>query len=143
MIRTTTKLIDTFTVFPMLSNLDAYYPDFEKWYFNKVVPGILNGDNKLLLYSTHGEIQGVGLIKDTDEKKIQCIRVRPGNENSGIGIKLLDKAIELLENRSPVITVSEEMINQYSRPFVKRYGFKLSDVVKGQYRKGKLEYHFN
>ena len=51
--------------------------------------------------------------------------------------------LDMIQERKPGVTVSEEMINLYSRTFVKRYGFELTDVTKGRYRRGKLEYGFN
>ena len=60
-----------------------------------------------------------------------------------LGITLMDRMLETLECTKPLATVSEEMLHQYSRIFVKRYGFSLDDVAKGAYRPRKLEYYFN
>ena len=62
------------------------------------------------------------------------------NESAFVGGQ---SSIELLEDEKPVVTVAEEMIHLYSRSFVNRYGFELTDVNKGLYRPKKLEYCFN
>ena len=74
---------------------------------------------------------------------MQCVRVADSVSNSGLGITLMDRMLETLECTKPLATVSEEMLHQYSRIFVKRYGFSLDDVAKGAYRPRKLEYYFN
>lgn len=74
---------------------------------------------------------------------MRCIRVHPDYQYAGIGIRLMDNMIEVLEDQEPLCTVSEELIHHYSRIFVNRYGFRLSQVDKGLYRQGKLEYIFN
>lgn len=131
-------------VFPMLKFLDDFYPGFETWYRSKVIPGFASTENVLLLASDGDAIVGVALGKKTqDETKLRCVRVTDGYQNTGLGIRLIDQMISVLECEKPACTVSEEMLHAYSRAFVNRYGFQLSQVDKGLYRKGKLEYIFN
>ena len=74
---------------------------------------------------------------------MQCVRVHQDHQGGVLGIQLMDRLLEQLAERHPLCTVSEEMLHQYSRAFVKRYGFSLDSVDKGLYRPGKLEYIFN
>jgi len=143
-IQETTSFVTAFKAFPFIKSLDAYYPDIEFWYVNKVVPGIVLGNDKLLVASENDNIVGIALGKNGEqETKLRCVRVHPDYQHSGLGIRLIDRMLDTLEVEKPIATVSEEMINLYSRAFVKRYGFSLSDVTKGEYRPRKLEYVFN
>lgn len=133
-----------FSVLPFIKSLDQFYPEIEHWYINKVIPGIMLGDDKLVIARKNNQIAGISLGKvDGSETKLRCIRVHPDFQQSGLGIKLIDKMLDLIEDDKPGVTVSEEMFHLYSRMFMKRYGFKLSDVTKGQYRPRKLEYLYN
>ena len=131
--------------FPFLENLDRFYPSISSWYTSSFQAGLLAGRNILLMAKSHdGTLLGVALGKKTGhETKMQCVRVAEQQANAGLGISLMDRMIEELECTTPFCTVSEEMLHQYSRIFVKRYGFTLDDVVKGSYRPKKLEYCFN
>lgn len=140
----TTSFVEAFAVLPFIQSLNQYYPDIEYWYVNKVVPGLIVGNDKLLIARDNNRIAGIALGKmNEDESKLRCIRVHPDHQNGGLGIRLIDGMLDLIEARKPGVTVSEEMFHLYSRPFIKRYGFELSDVTKGRYRRGKLEYGFN
>ncbi len=143
-LETTTSFVQAFSALPFIKSLNQYYPDIEYWYVNKVVPGLVVGNDKLLVARDNDIIAGIALGKASDgESKLRCVRVHPDYQNGGLGIRLIDGMLDLIEERQPGVTVAEEMINLYSRAFVKRYGFNLSDVTKGRYRRGKLEYGFN
>lgn len=77
------------------------------------------------------------------ERKLRCVRVLPEVQNRGVGLRLIERMFDELETETPHCTVAEEMLGQYSRAFVNRYGFQLSCVDKGRYRPAKLEYAFN
>lgn len=128
---------------PFLASLDQYYPDISHWYINKVVPGLVDNETILLLAKQGNRLAGMALGKRGEENKLRCVRVHPDFTGSGIGIKLIDKMLDELETDKPVCTVSEELLGQYSRAFINRYGFTLDHVSKGLYRTGKLEYEFN
>lgn len=137
-------LVDTLVAKNLLSGLENFYPDFEHWYVNKCMPDILLGKNILVLAKDKGKVVGVGIgKKDPEETKLRCIRVDSQYTNKGIGIHLIERTIRLLDNDKPHCTVPEEMMHGFSRPFINEFKFNLSHVTKGEYRKGKLEYHFN
>lgn len=138
------SFVDAMLALPLLRSLNAFYPNFDHWYISKVVPGIVLGGDKMLLAKEKGAIVGVALGKVTStETKLRCIRVLPEFQHRGTGIRLLDSMIEVLEQTHPHCSVSEEMLHLYSRAFVTRYGFQLTDVQKGAYRRNVLEYYFN
>lgn len=131
--------------FPFLANLDQYYPSISAWFAHSFSTGLTKGSNVLLAArGAEGRLVGVALGKKTKEEvKMQCVRVADASAHSGLGIVLMDRMMEALECEKPLATVSEEMLHQYSRIFIKRYGFTLDDVAKGVYRPRKLEYYFN
>lgn len=142
-IKRTTNVVEALLAKPFLEGLDAFYPNFSDWYVNTVLAELKDPDNIIMLAKENGMVVGVGMGKRGEETKLRCIRVHPQYQNSGLGIRLLDTMLDRLEVRKPHCTVSEELLHQYSRLFVRRYGFHLNDVTKGQYRPQKLEYNFN
>lgn len=138
------SLVQAFSVLPLLKSLDVYYPDFSHWYINTALPGVIAGNDVLLIAKERESVVGVALGKKaTQETKLRCVRVVPQRQSTGLGIRLMDTMLEHLESDKPHCTVAQEMLDLYSRVFVRRYGFSLDDVQKGRYRKGKLEYCFN
>jgi N-acetylglutamate synthase and related acetyltransferases len=138
-----TTFTSAFSVLPFIKSLDEFYPEISHWYINKVIPGLSLGDDKLIIARDGNRIAGIALGKMGDESKLRCVRVHDDYQNTGLGIRLIDQMLELIEDGKPGATVSEEMIHLYSRAFIRRYGFELSDVSKNRYRHGKLEYAFN
>ena len=141
-IRQTHNPIEALLALPFLASIDQYYPDIKEWFINTVVPGVCTGNDILLIASEYDQIAGILLAKTGEENKLRCIRVAEKYKNRGLGIKLMDRSLEMIGDK-PLVTVSEELLHQYARIFVRRYGFSLDDVVKGQYRPQKLEYFFN
>lgn len=140
----TRSLVDAFLAKDLLSSLDVHYPGFEHWYINKCMPGVLVGDDVMIVAKDQGKLVGVALGKKReDETKLRCVRVLPQYQNRGAGLHLIDRMLKALDCDKPHCTVSEELLHQYSRAFVNRYHFDLTEVVKGLYRKQKLEYVFN
>lgn len=143
-IQRTTSVEATRAALPLLANLDALYPGFAGWYADKVVPGVAKGQDVVLLAFDEDQLAGIALGKrSATETKLRCVRVVPRLQQTGAGLRLIDRMLEELECETPHCTVAEELLHSYSRAFVNRYGFQLSDVTKGEYRRGRLEYHFN
>lgn len=137
-------LTDAFAGLQLLRGMENYYPDFEYWYLNSAMPGIIVGKDVLLLAKQDEQVVGLALGKrNAHEVKLRCVRVRDTQHGSGLGVKLIDRMLDHLHTDAPYCTVAEELFHDYSRVFVKRYGWQLSDVVKNEYRPGKLEYHWN
>ena len=127
----------------LLGGLDRYYPDFGHWYTNICMPGVLVGSDLLLVARDRHQVVGVALAKKGEETKLRCVRVLPAYQSRGVGIHLVERSLRALDCDRPHCTVAEEMFHQYSRPFINHFGFDLSEVAKGRYRPGKLEYIFN
>jgi GNAT superfamily N-acetyltransferase len=142
--QTSSRLTDAVMAWQMLLGLEALYPEFGHWYTNRCLPGILVGDDTLLVAKDGHQIIGVAIGKrSAAETKLRCVRVLPEYQGRGIGIRLVEKTLRALDCAQPLCTVSEEMVHEFSRPFVNLFDFQLSAVEKGLYRPGKLEYIFN
>ena len=137
------SIIELHQAFKQIENLSNSYPGFYDWYWNKVTPGINSGTNELIMGLFKNELVGISIIKKGEEKKLCALRVNDKFKNRGYGLHMLDESLKRLGIDKPLCSVSEDMINDYSRIFVNRYDFDLSHVYKGIYRKGKLEYEFN
>jgi len=132
-----------YSAFTLLKPLSSLYPDFSNWYFDKVIPGVINGDDEVILIEKNNEIAGISIIKSGDEKKLRCVRISEKYQKTGMGLYLIDESLKRLDCAKPIVSVAQEMINEYSRIFINRYDFDISFVYKDIYRKGKLEYEFN
>lgn len=139
-----TTLPELYASYRLLRPLSSLYPDFSTWFFDKVVPGVINGNDKVILLEKKNEIVGISIIKKSEEeKKLRCLRIGDKFQKTGLGLYLIDESLRQLDCDKPIVSVAEEMINEYSRIFVNRYNFSLTQVYKGIYRKNKLEYEFN
>jgi len=141
--RISKSLFDCYKAFELTSGLDVFYPDFNDWYWNKVVPSTMTGDSEVILAEHLDQVVGVALVKRGEEPKLRCLRVRPEYVGRGVGVHLIDRSLKQLGCDKPMVTVPEEKINELSRIMVNRFDFDLSHVDRGLYRPGKLEYQFN
>lgn len=140
------SLADCRRTFAFIRPAKKFYPDLDVWFFTKVIPGVVAGDDILLMAEDEGRISGVALAKSGSrdgEKKLRCVRVAPDIRCNGLATLLITKAIERLDCKKPLVSVPEECIHQFLGLFVNRFGFTLTKVVSGLYRPGKLEYEFN
>lgn len=119
-----------------------YYPGFEDWYRSKVLPGI--GSSRWLLKAvSNGRLAGICIVKDDgDEKKICSLRVDVHHRGQGVGSALVEASIKLLEERRPVMTVPQEVV-QYMRPLLDKFDFEEMGKCSDFYRKGSSEFFFN
>lgn len=137
-------LTDALVAFQLLDGMDNLYPDFSYWFTNRVMPGVVVGSDILMLAKDRHQVIGVGLGKrNRHETKLRCIRVIPEYQNRSVGIHLVERMLRALDSDRPGCTVAEEMLHQFSRPFINHFDFELTRVEKGLYRPGKLEYVFN
>lgn len=137
------SIIDLKNTYEILTKLENSYPDFYDWYWNKIIPDTLLGKGQVILAYNKNDLVGVSIIKDNEEKKLRALRITDQYQNKGYGLYLIDESLKRLECDKPLCSVSENMINDYSRIFVNRYGFDLTHVYKNLYLKNNLEYEFN
>lgn len=126
-----------------LAMLQEEYPGFQKWYFEKVVPGVLSGTRSVFVAHYNEKHAGILILKDADEKKICTLRVLPEFRRMGIGHQLIDFAISALNTTRPVITVSDDHIQEFFHLLTEDYKFALTEFHYGYYRENHGEYVFN
>lgn len=141
--RLVTSIPELHIAFNIVKPISELYPDFSNWYWDKVVPGIILGKDKVIIAESKGGIVGVSMIKDGEEKKLRAMRVNEKYQKKGYGLHLIDYSLKLLNDSKPIVSVADEMINEYSRMFINRYNFDMTYVYNGLYRKNHLEYEFN
>jgi hypothetical protein len=133
----------SFQVFKEISHLEHSYPNFEKWYFEKIVNGLKDGSRSIILEIRNEMIAGVAIIKDTQlEKKICTISVSQEYKSKGLGFKLFEKSMRLLNTDRPLASVSEDRINDFEKIF-QHFNYEFSAEYKGLYVPKKSEFSFN
>lgn len=133
----------TKTIYKNIVNLKYDYPDFDKWYFNKVIPDINAGHRDIIISSYKDKFSGIAILKNKqDEKKICTLYVFKDFKSRGIGKSLFEKSFELLQNDKPLITIPEHKIHQFT-PLLKYYDFELTEICPDYYVIGKKEYVYN
>lgn len=130
-------------IYYVIRESKQYYPQIFDWYLNKFIAGIYNGSRKILLYYVGKDIAGIALLKnDVPEKKICTFRIDGRYRNSGIGKRLLEKSLEILNTNKPMITVPGKRVWEFDK-ILRYYDFKLDQIVQGYYRENSSEYVFN
>jgi len=135
-------------IYHNIKDLDNFYPNFDKWFWNKLLPDILLENDFILgMFDNKNNLIGVSILKKAKtfdkENKIRALRIFPEYQNKGYGLYLIDESLKLLNTDKPKATVAEEILHNYSRIFINKYNFNITKVEKGLYRKNKLEYIFN
>ena len=137
------KIDEIKIVYQELMNLQNEYPNFKKWFFEKVVPGVFSGERIIVTASDGDILLGIMVLKNSSEKKICTLRVLPEFQRQGIGHLLLDYAISILGTSNPIITVSDDHIHEFSSILLRDYNFSLIELQVGYYRDNHAEYVFN
>lgn len=129
-------------VFDSICFLKKDYPEFKKWYDEKVVPGIKSGKREIVIKEINGEIAAVSILKNDVEKKICTFLVLPKYQEQGIGKEMLQISLDILNTDKPMITVSSNSINSFIR-LLNNFNFEKQEELDGYYKKGSKEYVFN
>lgn len=129
------------SLYNKLNSAQQFYPDFQDWYYNKVIPDVLNDKRDFIFESHNDKIVGVSLVK-YEEQKLCTLKVFEEYQNRGYGLRLFEKSFDALNTDKPFLTVSEEKYLEFKKIF-NYYSFELTSVKHGYYRDNKLEYFFN
>ena len=127
-----------------VEDLKDFYPHFDTWLTDRVLPGLQSGERSILVEYRGGMLAGLAILKDDDqEKKLCCLRVLPSFLHArGLGVRMFEKAFEHPGTRSPLLSVAEERLPVFGRIF-KHFGFELAEMHKDLYRVGRSEFVFN
>lgn len=131
-------------VLARVNDLRDFYPRFDDWLAGKVLPGLVAGERTLLVEYRDGLLAALAVVKDDGlEKKLCCLRVFPGYQNShGLGIRMFHRAFDVLGTDKPVLSVAEERLPVFDRIF-DHFGFELAAEYQELYRPGRSEFAFN
>jgi GNAT superfamily N-acetyltransferase len=130
-------------VYEHLRSLEAFYPCFEDWFFNRVVPGLSDGTRTIIGFERDGRVKASAIVKRSmREVKLCTIFVERELQKKGLGVRLFRLALDWLNEPHPLATVSEERLPEFRRLF-DAAGFTLSYIALGYYRPGKREYVYN
>jgi GNAT superfamily N-acetyltransferase len=119
------------------------YPGIDAWFLEKVVPGLRQESRLLLPVHRDGILVGLGIAKlEAEERKICTVRVAPGYQGEGIGVRLFDGLLHWLGTDQPHLTVSEKNAPLYGSLFG-RYGFRQTSAKMGIYLPRVVEFSYN
>ena len=123
---------------------DKDYKKRFSWYWEKVVPGVLNGTRDIFLAEFNGEVAGCAILKKEEgENKICTLFVSDKYRNMGIATRLLEESFKYLETTTPLITIAEYKVKQFS-PIIRQYGWRRTQILeKGYYHSLSREFVFN
>lgn len=118
-----------------LIELRNYYPGFEKWFNNKIIPNI-NSSRKVILATNDGEFSGALILKQS-EKKICTLFVNENNRHKNLGLDFLRIASEELETYKMLISFNDDVKNFFlNNDYFNFYTKRISD----KYLKNSKEY---
>lgn len=130
---------------PFIAKISEFYPNADKW-LSKVKTELIvdNGSRILVTIVKDNVIAGMMILKNSEEKKICSIMVDSRCRNKGLGRTMLRMSFIILETKSPMITVNQNVYyNSSLRYLLEDMGFVLTDIVKDMYKVGEDEYIFN
>jgi hypothetical protein len=126
-----------------LRHLSQFYPDFTRWFSQKVEIGLASGERTLLMRYVGSDLAGIAVVKhNMFESKLCCLRISPEFDGSGLGLKLFEDSFEVLQTDHPLLSVCEEQLPKFQRVF-KHFAFKYGHHYKNFYRSGVSEHSFN
>lgn len=129
-------------VYGQLADLECYYPDFESWYWTKVVPGLRDQSRALFVHEQRGQFSVVIAKRTSNEKKLCTVRTNSRSAGQRIATHLIFEAMDWLGCEKPLITVPEERLSEFKSIF-SRLDFSLGQIADSYYRFDRREYVFN
>lgn len=121
------------------------YPNYKNWYFNKVLPDIINNERDILFTrnpNNYNEIISMLCLKNSnEEKKICTLYVSDKYRNLGIGSSLIMEAMNILDTSKPFITIMDYKLDVF-KPIINKFNWKLTEVIPSLYNNS-CEFCFN
>ena len=125
----------------------ADYPKHKSWYFEKQLPETIANDERNILFARNPEneneiIAMACLKRDDEEKKICTLFVDNKCRGLGLGTKIIESSMDWLETKTPLATIADYKLEMF-RPIIKKYDWKLTQIVSGLYNDRASELCFN
>jgi predicted GNAT family N-acyltransferase len=132
------------SIYQALCQLDNEYPQFYRWYYDKVAKDIFKGEREVLFtISSDKFISGIVILKKSfSENKLCTIRVPEPFQKNGLGKSLIIKAMEILNDEKPLVSVSFEKEREFKKLF-NYFGFLKTQELRGKYLSRASEIVYN
>lgn len=137
--------LDPAAVFDTLVNagVAGLYPDFQGWFYGKVVPGLRKGERCIIPWTIDSKLAGIAICKRSPiERKLCTLWVSPDVRARGVAAKLARDAFAWIGNPKPLFTVPEERSAEFAA-LVQGWEFSKPTAYDSFYRAGRVEYVFN
>ena len=122
------------------------YKNYKTWYYNKQLKGLLTEDRNILFTRNPNNKEEIiamtSLKKSSEEQKLCTIYVKETFRKLGLGTKLLEESMKILETTKPLITFASEKYEMF-KPFIDKYNWNLTETVNNLYNNSSLELCFN
>lgn len=120
------------------------YPKYCEFFYCKCVPGIFSGEREIFICKDGYKVVAVAFLKkDSSERKISTLYVKPDHQRKGIASKLLEMSFEWLETTKPLITIADYKLPQFAS-IIQKYNWEETSVLeKGYYNDRSQEHVFN
>lgn len=125
--------------------ISADYPKHRSWFYQKHLPATFeeNSGRDIIYAHDENKIYGTAFIKQDElEKKICTLFVDNDSRGMGIGTKLIEKSMEILQTTKPLITFADYKLPMFEG-IISKYGWQQTQVIKGLYNDKSLEYVYN
>ncbi len=129
------------SIMELTESIGDTYPNHAKWFYDKFLIGLRNGERGYIVAEEDNELAGVLLYKNTkNERKISTLFVNPAFRKRGVATRLLKEGTKEL-GAGCIVTVSVRNMFQL-KPLLEKNGFKVIRAVKGKYKPDNIEYYF-
>lgn len=118
------------------------YPDYEKWFLEKHIPGCYQGTRDTIIAIKKGTIVGIANLKNDTEQKICTLYIKPGFRRKKEGINLVEQTFEFLNTNKPIITMPITKIKQFYS-IIEKYDWNLTESIDDCYKENTTELIFN
>ena len=109
------------------------YPNYYKWYYQKNLPRIIDGNGEIIFYLDAFQIVGLSILKKTlDESKICTFLINEEYRKKGYSKLILEDSYEYLKTEKPLITIPEKRLDEFSK-IIKAYGWVASETTNEYY----------
>lgn len=125
-----------------IQHLEKLYPDFRRWYWGKVVPGVQTGSRRVFTSVTEGSLSGIVIAKSETEQKICTVWVPHHFRRKKIARQLMEQAIDWLGTEKPLFTVPESRALEFES-LIRHLGFDYCGSLDGYYGDERTEHVYN
>ena len=108
------------------------YPDYYKWFYQKNIPRILNGEGDAIFYLDGFNVVGLSMMKkDELESKICTLLINEEYRKKGYSKQILEDSFEYLGTDKPLITIPENRLDEFN--IINTYEWKETKIITDYY----------